>query len=121
MKFLIDNNLSPLLADALKAAGHDAVHVRDLGMQAAPDETVLERAHAGEQVLISADTDFGGLLSRSRASSPSVILIRRLAGRRAAEQATIILANLDQVTGDLAAGAMVVIHEDMLRVRRLPI
>jgi hypothetical protein len=50
-----------------------------------------------------------------------VILIRRLVGRRAAEQATIILANLDQVTQDLAAGAMVVIHEDTLRVRRLPI
>ena len=42
MKFLIDNNLSPLLADALKAAGHGAVHVRDLAMQAAPDEAVLE-------------------------------------------------------------------------------
>ena len=121
MKFLIDNNLSPLLADALKAAGHDAVHVRDLGMQAAPDEAVLERAHADGQVLISADTDFGGLLSRSGASSPSVILIRRLVGRRAADQATIILANLDQVTEDLAAGAMVVIHEDTLRVRHLPI
>jgi predicted nuclease of predicted toxin-antitoxin system len=121
VKFLIDNNLSPLLADTLKAAWHDAVHVRDLGMQAAPDEAVLERAHAVGQVLISADTDFGGLLSRSRASSPSVILIRRLVGRRAAEQATIILANLDQVTEDLAAGAMVVIHEDTLRVRRLPI
>ena len=50
MKFLIDNNLSPLLAEALKAAGHDAVHVRDLGMQAAPDEAVLERAHAAGQV-----------------------------------------------------------------------
>ena len=37
MKFLIDNNLSPLLADALKAAGHDAVHLRDLGMQASTE------------------------------------------------------------------------------------
>lgn len=120
MKFLIDNNLSPLLADALKAAGHDAVHVRDLGMQAAPDEAVLEQARTGGQILISADTDFGGILARSKASNPSVILIRRLAGRRAAQQAAIILANLDQVTEDLAAGAVVVIHEDLLRVRRLP-
>lgn len=51
MKFLIDNNLSPLLADALKAAGHDAVHLRDLGMQAATDHAVLEHARADERIL----------------------------------------------------------------------
>jgi hypothetical protein len=50
-----------------------------------------------------------------------VILIRRLIGRRAAEQAVIILANLDQVAEDLTAGAVVALHEDLLRVRRLPI
>jgi predicted nuclease of predicted toxin-antitoxin system len=120
VKFLIDNNLSPLLADALKAAGHDAVHLRDLGMQAATDHAVLEHARADERILVSADTDFGGLLARSGTSTPSVILIRRLAGRRAAEQAVIILANLDQVAEDLTAGAIVVLHEDSLRVRRLP-
>jgi predicted nuclease of predicted toxin-antitoxin system len=89
-------------------------------MQAAPDEAALERARADGQVLISADTDFGGLLFRSGASNPSVILIRRLIGRRAAEQASIILANLGQVAEDLTTGAVVVIHEDLLRVRRLP-
>jgi predicted nuclease of predicted toxin-antitoxin system len=35
MRFLIDNNLSPVLADELKTAGHDAVHVRDCGLEAA--------------------------------------------------------------------------------------
>ena len=120
MKFLIDDNLSPLLAERLKAAGHDAVHLRDLGMQAAPDPAVLLRAQVDERVLVSADTDFGGLLSRSRATGPSVLLIRRLAGRRAAEQLAIILANLDQIAEDLTAGAVVVIGDDWIRIRRLP-
>ena len=120
MKFLIDNNLSPLLAERLKAAGHDAVHLRDLGMQAAPDPAVLQRAQVDERILVSADTDFGSLLSRSRATGPSVLLIRRLAGRRAAEQSAIILANLDQVAEDLTAGAVVVIGDDWIRIRRLP-
>jgi predicted nuclease of predicted toxin-antitoxin system len=120
MKFLINNNLSPLLAEGLKAAGHDAVHLRDLGMQAASDQVVLQDAQADERVLVSADTDFGGLLSRSRATGPSILLIRRLVGRRAAEQSAIILANLDQIAEDLTAGAVVVIGDDWIRIRRLP-
>lgn len=33
MRFLIDNALSPALAVLLTDAGHDAVHVRSLGLQ----------------------------------------------------------------------------------------
>ena len=78
MKFLVDNNLSPLLAKGLNTNGHDAIHLRDIGLQAATDEVVLARAAAENRVLVSADTDFGGLLSRSGAVGPSVLLIRRL-------------------------------------------
>ena len=49
MRFLVDNNLSPVLADELKTAGHDAVHVRDYGLQAATDQVVLAQAR-GEAV-----------------------------------------------------------------------
>jgi predicted nuclease of predicted toxin-antitoxin system len=97
VKFLIDNNLSPLLAESLRAVGYDAVHLRDINMRDAADPAVLEYARSAECVLISADTDFGALLARSRAVGPSVILIRRLTGRRAAEQSAIIQANLPQV------------------------
>jgi predicted nuclease of predicted toxin-antitoxin system len=120
VKFLIDNNLSPLLAELLKAAGHDAVHLRKLGMQAATDEAVLAHARSESRVLISADTDFGGLLAWSGGPSPSVLLIRRLAGRRAVEQSTIIQANLDQVAKDLATGAIVVLSDEWVRIRPLP-
>lgn len=121
MRFLIDNNLSPLLAQLLKAAEHDALHVRDVGLQAATDSVVLERARADDRVLISADTDFGSLLAHSHAVGPSVLLIRRLSGRRAADQFAIIQANLAPVADDLAAGAIVVLGDNRVRVRRLPL
>jgi predicted nuclease of predicted toxin-antitoxin system len=120
VKFLVDNNLSPLLAEILNAAGHDAVHLRSLGMQAATDEAVLAHAQSESRILISADTDFGGLLARSRAASPSVLLIRRLAGRRAVEQSAIIQANLEQIAEDLATGAIVVLSDEWVRIRPLP-
>jgi predicted nuclease of predicted toxin-antitoxin system len=121
MKFLIDNNLSPLLAQHLAAAGHDAVHLREYGLQAAPDPVVLARTRTESRVLVSADTDFGTLLAREKATQPSVLLIRRIAGRRAADQASIILANLETIEHDLDAGAVVVLTDDSLRIRRLPI
>jgi hypothetical protein len=72
-------------------------------------------------VLVSADTDFGALLARTRAANPSILLIRRLAGRRSADQFAIIQANLETVAVDLIAGAIVVLGDDWIHIRRLPL
>ena len=121
MRFLVDENLSPILADLLRAAGHDASHVREIGLQSATDQVVMSRAEIEQRVVVSADTDFGTLLARSGATLPSVLLIRRLAGRRAADQAAIILANLPAVSEDLHDGAVVVLTDEWVRIRRLPL
>ena len=42
MRFLIDQALSPAVAIELNRAGHDAVHVRERGMQAASDHEILD-------------------------------------------------------------------------------
>jgi predicted nuclease of predicted toxin-antitoxin system len=121
VRFLIDQNLSPLLAQALGEAGHDAVHVRDIGLASADDAAVLAAAREDARILISADTDFGGLLADAGASLPSVILIRRLQGRRAAEQAELLLAHVHDVQDDLVRGCIVALDEDRIRIRGLPI
>ncbi|WP_406067507.1 DUF5615 family PIN-like protein [Micromonospora sp. NBC_01638] len=121
MRFLVDNNLSPKVAAGLTGAGHEATHVREHGLSAAPDEKVMAKALADRSVLISADTDFGTLLAASRAPGPSILLVRRISSRRADQVVSIILANLPPVLDDLQRGAIVVLGEDSVRVRSLPI
>lgn len=121
MRLLLDNNLSPKLVPLPTLAGHDVAHVRESGMASAHDSSVLAVAVATGRVLISADTDSGTLLARTHATSPSFVLVRRVAGRRVPELAAVIADNLPVVEADLAAGAVVVLGNESLRVRRLPI
>ncbi|MGQ0467199.1 MAG: DUF5615 family PIN-like protein [Sporichthyaceae bacterium] len=120
MRFLVDECLSPTIADLLQAAGHDAVHVVGMGLGGQPDVDVMAVAVADGRILVSADTDFGELLARTNAELPSLIL-HRGAEVAPAALAALLLSNLDQVREDLEHGAVVVILDDRIRVRRLPI
>lgn len=121
MKFLIDNAISPLVGEELNRAGHDAVHVRALGMAAASDEAIFDRAAQENRIVVSADTDFGTLLALRKEKMPSVILFRHGSQHRPADQAALLTANLPQLATALEAGSIVVIQPDRIRVRALPL
>ena len=120
MRFLLDQNQSPQLVALLASAGHDTVHVGDLGLSASHDGEILGLALDQDRVIVSGDTDFGDLLAASNSLKPSVILLRRQPRRRAHQIAALLLVNLDAVAADLEDGAVVVLDQDRVRVRRLP-
>lgn len=120
MKFLIDNALSPSMAEGLIKAGYNAVHVRDLGMGMDTDKEIMDFALKEDRIIISADTDFGTLLALRDLAKPSFILFRK-SDKRPLSLLLQILAYLEQLEDTLENGAIVVIEDNRIRIRLLPI
>lgn len=58
MKFLIDNQLPPALAQYLRKRGFDCKHVLDVGLVEALDVEICRHAEAEERIIVSKDEDF---------------------------------------------------------------
>jgi predicted nuclease of predicted toxin-antitoxin system len=122
MRFLLDENVSYRVASHLKAAGHDAVHVSEIGLTSADDLVVLARARDEGRVLVSGDHDFVQMLFASGATYPSLVLVREVESMSSAELAVLLLAALPAGLADLLpAGAIATLTPDRARVRPLPL
>jgi predicted nuclease of predicted toxin-antitoxin system len=121
VRFLIDANLSPDVARILTAGGHDAVAVRDLGLQDASDDEIVDVALDSARVIVSHDTDFGALLAARRLTGPSFVLIRSADPLTTDKIAALILDNLAVMIDDLERGAIVTFARGHLRSRPLPL
>ena len=119
MRFLIDANLSPRLAEWLRTEGHEAVHVSDVGLAQAPDREIFAYAARELQVVVTSDLGFGEILAQSLGGVSAIIV--RL---RTAALATVV-ARLERTLVPIAPalrdGAVVIVEETRPRVRRLPL
>jgi len=61
VKFLIDENISPLVAEQLRALGYDVKHVREVGLKGHSDNEIMEYAKREGRSLITLDADFADI------------------------------------------------------------
>jgi predicted nuclease of predicted toxin-antitoxin system len=120
MRFLADAGLSPVTVDFLVQLEHDAVHVRTLGMQRAPDADIVRHAEAESRIVLTFDLDFGDILALGVLAKPSVIIFR-VSDERPASVNERLAVVLEECAADLERGALISVEDSRYRVRKLPI
>jgi predicted nuclease of predicted toxin-antitoxin system len=73
--FLVDAQLPPSLAAALRQSGCQAIHLIDLGMLAATDQQVWDEAMSRSAVLVTKDRDFP-LRKAASNDGPAILWVR---------------------------------------------
>jgi len=120
MKFLLDMNVPRTLGVRLASRGHECRHVADIGMDRASDLAIVEEARAKREIIVTHDLDYGQLLAFSGEPEPSAVTFR-LRDTRPDNLFARIWDVWSQVEGPLAAGAVVLLEDAALRIRKLPI
>lgn len=120
MRFLLNMNLPRELGRLLRTRGHDFRHAGDCGCAEATDVAIVEVAQKEGETVITHDLDYGRILAFSGERSPSVIIFR-ISGADANELFQRLMEAWPTAEGPLAEGAIVVVEEAAVRIRRLPI
>ncbi len=120
MRFLADMGVALGIVKWLRAEGHDAVHLREEGLQRLPNGEIFDKAATEGRILLTFDLDFGEILSLSRGRVVSVVLFR-LHNTRTPHVRGRLAKVLMESGRDLEQGAVVVVEESRHRVRRLPL
>lgn len=120
MKFLLDQGIGRQAAHYLRAAGHAANHVGELGLATSPDHAILDSAVDSQSVVVTLDADFHQLLAMTHGALPSVIRIR-IEGLKSAATAQLLIQVAAQFEAELNQEAFVSVTTTKVRARLLPI
>lgn len=119
MRFLLDMGLAQSTARFLCQLGHEAVHLRDQGLQRVDDTVIIEKACTEDRIVLTHNLDFGRVVALSGQHIPSVITLR-LSDMCAVNVNRHLAEVLLRFAEHLIAGALVSVTDRDIRVRRLP-
>jgi predicted nuclease of predicted toxin-antitoxin system len=106
VRFLIDAQLPPGLARRLAEAGHEAIHVAEIGLSSATDPDIWRAAVERAAVLVTKDHDF--VVARTSADGGPTIVWVRLGNINNAALTARFLGALDAITSAAKRGDAVI-------------
>ena len=120
MRFLADMGVSQRVVTWLQDPGHDAIHLRDEGLQTLADGEIFTKAVRESRIILTWDLDFTEILALSKTGIVSAVVFRLMNTR-----SDHVIARLERVLSesaqDLEEGAIVSVEEGRHRVRPLPL
>jgi len=121
MKFLVDMALSPKTVVFLNNNGYNAIRVNEaFEGRGIDDKRIFKYAKDDVYCLITADLDFGEILAFTKSKKPSTIILR-LEDPRIPNVNRILLESLPKITQAIEKGSIIVLHDDKIRIRELPL
>ena len=117
-RFLIDEDLPRSLARTLRAAGLDAVDVRDVSLRGLSDEDVLAYAVRDARAVVTADVGFGNILRFALGEHGGIIVARFPNEVPTPDLNDALLAAMQLLEDDDVRGNVVTITPSRIRIRR---
>jgi predicted nuclease of predicted toxin-antitoxin system len=101
--------------------GHNAVHLNDEGLHKMNDQAIIEKAIKENRVILTADMDFGHILSFTKTNDVSVIQFRvfDMSPENIIAKLSIVF---DKLTDELNSHSVILtVQEKKIRLKDLPI
>ena len=103
----------------LNSHGHEAIHLRDQGLQRLPNGAIFDKGIAESRMIVTFNLDFGEIVALSKGRKTGVVLFRLRNTR-----VSFVIQRLSEVIAEcsdaLARGAVVIVEETRHRVREFP-
>jgi len=117
MRFLVDAQLPPLVAEILRERGHDAIHTRSLLLSnRTPDGDILDICETEERILLTKDLDF--YHSKQVRDIPAKLVVIKTGNMRTRPFLDFIRRNVSTMESALEQGCFVEVYEHGLVILR---
>jgi predicted nuclease of predicted toxin-antitoxin system len=117
VKIKLDENITTAARALFAQYGHDVDTVADKGLTGGADSSVIEACRSSGRMLVTFDIGFGDVRAYAPHSHDGIVLLR-LADQRPEITLDVLGRFLASHVLDELAGALIVVSDDRVRIRR---